>query len=301
MEKCEIISDYAYLCGESPIWDSRNEELWWSDILGGCIYKYNPKVHSVVKVTEGKNVGSFAFNKKGGLVCSTNQGLYLWDEKNDFQLITDTYKGDSPKSSDAIADKEGRFIFGGTFYEPGVSTYPLGKLYKVDRDGSISILEEGIYLTNGLGFSPNNKKLYYTDSALRTIYVYDYNLKAGSISNRHIFARVPDNEGLPDGLTVDAEGFVWSAQWYGSCIVRYDPDGKVERYIKTPSKQTASLIFGGKELTDIYVTTAAKSVRSHLAPVGYDFDAPDIGGPVYRYNFGIKGKPEYFADINFKK
>ena len=301
MDKYEIISDYAYLCGESPIWNSINEELWWTDEEGGCIYKYNPKVNSITKVAEGKNVGSFAFNKKGGLVCSAYDGLYIWDEKNGFQLITDTYKGESPRSSDSIADKSGRFFFGGTFYNPDISKYPLGKLYKVERDSSISILEEGVHITNGLGFSPDNKKLYYTDSALRTIYVYDYNLDTGSISNRHIFVKVPDNEGFPDGLTVDAEGFVWSAQWYGSCIVRYDPEGRVERHIKTPSKQVSSLIFGGKDLTDIYVTTAAKNFISQLAPVGYDFNAPDLGGPVYRYNFGIKGKLDYFADINFKK
>jgi len=270
-------------------------------MLGGFILKYNSEKDRVKKIAEGKNVSGMAPSKTGGLICACHQGIYSWDEENGFQIIADTHNGDFLRSNDAIADKAGRFIFGSTFYGPGLTTYPLGKLYKLERDGSISILEEGVHLSNGLGFSPNNKKLYYTDTVLRTIYVYDYNLKTGSISNRHIFVRVPDNDGIPDGLTVDAEGFVWSAQWYGSCIVRYDPDGKVERYIKTPAKQTSSLIFGGKDFTDIYVTTAAKSVKLHVAPVGYDFNASDIGGPVYRYNLGIKGKPEYFTDINIKK
>ena len=162
-------------------------------------------------------------------------------------------------------------------------------------------MEEGVHLSNGLGFSPDNKILYYTDTVFRTIYAYDYNLKNGSISNRRVFVKVPDDEGIPDGMTVDSEGFVWSAHWYGSCIVRYDPEGKINMRLKTPAKQTSSLIFGGKDLTDIYVTTSEKSVKLHIAPEGYDFDALDIGGPVYRYNLGIKGKPEYLADISINK
>ena len=271
-------------------------------MLAGFIYKYNPKDGFIEKIASGKNVPGFALNKKDGLVYACHGGLYFWDRKNNFRLIANTYKGDFLRSNDAIADAKGRFIFGTTFYGENVDkNYKLGKLYSVDRDGSISILEEGVHLSNGLGFSPDNKimyYMYYTNTVIRTIYAYNYDMDRRTISNRIVFVKVPDNEGIPDGMTVDSEGYVWSAQWYRSCIVRYDPDGKVERYIKTPARQTSSLIFGGKNLTDIYVTTAAKSVRLQVAPSVYDFNASDIGGPVYRYNFGIKGKPEYFADIN---
>lgn len=298
MDKFEVISDYAYLCGESPMWDSVKNEFWWSDMLSGCIYKYNPREGSIRKAAEGKNVSGFTMNRGGGLVCACHQGLYLWDDKNGFRLVADTHKGDFLRSNDAIADAKGRFLFGTTFYGPeNASDYPLGKLYKVEKNGSIHILEEGVHLSNGLGFSPDNRILYYTDTVLRIIYAYDYDLEKGSVSNRRIFVKVPDNEGIPDGMTVDAEGYVWSAQWYGSCIVRYDPEGKVDRYVRTPALQTSSLVFGGEDLTDIYVTSAAKSVRLHVAPAGYNFNASDFGGPVYRYNFGIKGRAEYFADI----
>ena len=301
MEKFDVISDYKYLCGESPMWDSIKNEFWWSDMLAGCIYKFNPKKRTITKANEGKNVSGFTMNEGGGLVCACHQGLYLWDEKNGFTLVADTFESDFLRSNDATADAEGRFLFGSTFYGPDDSgKYPLGKLYKVEKDGSISILEEGVHLSNGLGFSPDNKTLYYTDTVLRVIYAYDYDLKKGLISNRRVFVKIPDNEGIPDGMTVDAEGYVWSAQWYGSCIVRYDPEGKVERYVKTPAKQTSSLVFGGENLTDIYVTSAAKSVTLSVTPKGYDFNAPDIGGPVYRYNFGIKGIAEHKANITIK-
>jgi sugar lactone lactonase YvrE len=299
--KYKIISDTPYLCGEAPMWDGKTNMLFWSDMLSGIIFGYNPKSGIVEKIAEGKNVSGMALRKNGGLVCACHQGAYLWDAKKGFQLIADTHNGDVLRSNDAIADAAGRFLFGTTFYGPELTGYTLGKLFKVERDGSISVLEEGVHLSNGLGFSSDNKIMYYTDTGLRTIYAYDYNLKQGSISNKRVFVKVPDNEGIPDGMTVDAEDFVWSAQWYGSCIVRYDPDGKIDRRLEVPEKQVSSLIFGGEDLTDIYVTTAAKSARLHIAPKGYDFDASGIGGPVYCFNLGIKGKAEYYADIKMKK
>ena len=94
---------------------------------------------------------------------------------------------------------------------------------------------------------------------------------------------------------------MWSAQWYGGCIKRYDPDGHVERHIPVPALQVSSLAFGGEDLTDVYVTTAANSVRLPVAPKGYDFDAPNVGGHIYRYRFGVQGKAEYKAKIEIKE
>ncbi len=107
----------------------------------------------------------------------------------------------------------------------------------------------GFHLSNGLAFSPDNTVLYFTDSAARSIYAYDYNLASGDVKNRRLLIQVPSTEGIPDGLTVDAEGFLWSAQWYGSRIVRYDPDGTVERFIGIPASQVSCMTFGGPVLT----------------------------------------------------
>ncbi|OCT15432.1 hypothetical protein A8709_15240 [Paenibacillus pectinilyticus] len=296
-----IISDFAYLCGETPMWDVAKGQLWWSDMLTAKLYRYDPQVGSVEQVGEGCNVSGFTMNQGGGLVCATHQGLYLWDEEQGFQLIADHFEGHPLRSNDATADGAGRFLFGTTFYGPDSPDYELGKLYIVEKDGSIRILDDEIHLSNGLGFSPDHQTLYYTDTVLRTIYAYDYDLENGVVSNRRVFVKVPDHEGIPDGLTVDAEGYVWSAQWYGRCLVRYNPAGQVDRVVQTPAKQTSSLIFGGKDLMTIYVTTAAKSVTLPVAPEGYDFEAADIGGPVYSYHLGIQGRPEYVADISISK
>jgi D-xylonolactonase len=105
--------------------------------------------------------------------------------------------------------------------------------------------------------------------------------------------QVPTTEGLPDGLTVDAEGFLWSAQWYGSCVVRYDPDGRVERRIATPAKQTSSVAFGGPELMDLYITSAGKSEAMPIMPPGYNPHSGRFGGPLFHFRSEVPGKLEF--------
>jgi sugar lactone lactonase YvrE len=302
MEKCRVVSDHEHLCGECPRWDPAAGHLWWSDMLAGEIYCYTPGDGPAQRVARGRNVSGLAVNEGGGLVCACHEGLFLWDQKSGFRLVADSHEGTRLRSNDAIADARGRFLFGTTYYVPdSMRNYQLGKLYKVERNGTLSILEEGIHLSNGLGFSPDGGTLYYTDTVLRSIYAYSYNQARGEISNRRIFVKLSESGGIPDGLAVDAEGYVWSALWYGACLVRYDPCGEETLRISTPMKQTSSLAFGGQDFTDIYVTTAAKSVRLSVAPDGYDFNGTDIGGPVYCFNVGIKGKPDYVADIHMGK
>lgn len=158
-------------------------------------------------------------------------------------------------------------------------------------------MEEGIGLSNGLGFSPDCGTLYYTDSVARIIYSYDYHRADGSVRNRREFIRLSTTEGIPDGMTVDSEGFVWSAHWFGGCIVRYDPDGKEQRRIHLPATQTSSLTFGGPDLTDIFVTSAHLTDALSLAPALYRPESSNRGGQMYRMNLGIRGKEEYKAKI----
>ena len=162
----------------------------------------------------------------------------------------------------------------------------------IERDGTARVLDTGFGLSNGMGFSADWRTLYFTDSADRVIYAYDYDDAQGTAQRRRIFVRVPNAEGIPDGLTVDAEGFVWSAQWFGGCICRYDPDGKLERRIQIPAEQTSSLAFGGPELTDIFVTTAATPDAHSLAPAGYS-QSGNTGGQLFHLNLGIPGRTEH--------
>ena len=296
-EKYDVISDASYRCGECPMWDHETGLFFFSDMLAGQIFCYDPKTTKLILAAEGKNVSGFSMNRGGKFACACHQGLFLYDDARGWTLIAGEFEGQMLHSNDAVADPRGRFIFGTTFYDQTVGdAYPLGRLYSVATDGGIRIIEEGLHLSNGIGFSPDHSIMYITDTVLRVIYKYDYDVDTGSATNKRIFVRIPDTEGIPDGMTVDAEGYVWSAQWYGYCVVRYDPDGKVERRIRVPSGQTSSVIFGGKDLDELYVTTAAEVVRLSAAPKGYDFDAPHKGA-TYRFYPGVQGLPEFFADI----
>jgi len=219
---------------------------------------------------------------------------------DDLQLIVSQVDGAKCQMNDAIADPEGRFFAGSNFYQPD-QTYEPGKLIRVDQDGTTHIADDGFRLANGLAFSPDERRMYFTDSAARRIYAYDYDRPTGDLRNRKILVQVLDDDGLPDGLTVDAEGFLWSAQWYGSCVVRYDPDGKVERRIAIPAKQVSSLAFGGKDLTDIFITSAGKSWPSPLMPRSYDPLSGNMGGQLFRMNLGFIGKPDHKARITISR
>jgi D-xylonolactonase len=230
-------------------------------------------------------------------VITNSSGFWLWEGEGQPRLIARDADGHACLLNDCIADPAGRVLAGSKFYDPHTE-YPLAALIALDKNRKARVLDEGFHLSNGLGFSPDCKTLYFTDSVARTIYAYDYDAARGAAKHRRVFVKVPVTSGLPDGLTVDAQGFVWSAEWYGSCIVRYDPDGHVERRIETPAKQTSALAFGGPDLADIFVTSAGKSEPMPIMPPGYDPHSGCIGGALYHINLGIPGKNEFLSEIN---
>ncbi len=296
MPQLSVVADYNDQCGEGPIWDVRHQHLHWTDCVGQRFYRYDgpTQKHEIVK--SGIEINSCALNREGGFVICNNSGVWLWDGSGDPRLVAAQANGSKCQTNDCIADSAGRLLAGSCFYDPE-KAYPLGKLVVVDTDGSTRVIDEGFQLANGLGFSPDEKTLYFTDSAARRIFAYDYDAAAGTTANRRVFVKVPSTSGIPDGLTVDAEGFIWSAEWYGSCVVRYDPDGKIERRIETHAKQTSSLTFGGAELTDIFITSAARSEPMSIMPPGYDPYSGYFGGKLFHINLGIPGKAEFLANI----
>ena len=289
------VADYNDLCGECPLWDADSGYLYWTDLLSGRIYRYRPSTGYHEIVSRGMAINGFRFNEAGGFVIGNSNGISLWNEET-LQLIVSEVDGSLCQINDCIADPDGRFFAGSYFYDPACD-YKLGKLIRVENDGRAEIVDEGFHLANGLGFSPDCSTLYFTDTVARIIYAYDYDVTQGSPSNRRIFVKVSSDEGIPDGLTVDSMGFVWSAQWYGGCIVRYDPDGKRERVVKIPAKQTSSLTFGGSDLTDVFITSASKDGPLPVMPPGYDSHTGNLGGQLFHINLGIPGKAEFKANI----
>jgi D-xylonolactonase len=193
--------------------------------------------------------------------------------------------------NDVIADPEGR-VFAGTMGGNG-------RLLRFDRDGRVTEICDGLGIANGMGFTPDLRGMYFTDSVPRQIYYFDYDRATGNLSNRRVFAEIPREVGCPDGMTVDVEGFVWTAIWYGGRVRRYAPDGRLDREIFFPATQTSSVTFGGAGLDEIYVTSAAEVGDDALAPAGYDRSALR-GGALYRTRVsGMRGKLPFRSRIDF--
>ncbi len=286
-----VAADTRDLCGEHPLWDERAAALYWTDITGQRTHRLRSD-GSVDLVQEGTEIAGFTLNDPSGFAVVNSQGAWLWDGADSWRSLT------GGPFNDCIADAEGRLIAGSIYYDPNRPDYPLGSLISVAQDGSASILDEGFRLANGLAFSPDNRTLYFADSASRVIYAYDYDLSKGTVAHRRVLARFDPEDGLPDGLAIDAAGFIWCAVWFGRCILRIDPEGTIERRAELPVTQISSLTFGGRDLTDVYITTAGKPDAIELAPPGYDPNAVDSGGKLYRSNLGIAGLPAHRTRIS---
>jgi len=288
--------DAGDLCGECPVWAADQQHLYWTDCVGLSFHclDWRTRVHRVI--AKSVEVYGFRPNVGGGFVVTNTAGVWLWEPGSKLRPVASEAAGQQLQLNDCCADAQGRLLTTSFFYNPA-DDYKLGRLIRIDNNGAAVVLDEGFHLGNGIGFSPDQSVLYVTDTVARKIYAYDYETASGSASRRRTLVEVPGEEGIPDGLAVDAQGFLWSAQWYGACVVRYDPDGRRERRIAVPAKQTSSVAFGGPDLTDIFITSAAQSEKLPVMPAGYDSDSGVIGGALYHINPGIAGQPQRAASI----
>jgi D-xylonolactonase len=284
----EIVAQDNNLCGEAPIWDATRNRLLWVDLGRNLVYEHASGATRILH--RDLMVSGLALNADGGLVFAGATGVHLRTPDGAVRTIVADF------FNDILPDPRGR-LYAGTLHWGADGLEKPGELYLIEGPGKARVVDEGIEIANGLGFSPDDRTLYFADSARRVIYAYDVDAPTGSLSHRRVFVRIPGDEGLPDGLTVDRDGFVWCAQWYGAQVVRYDPDGRVERRIPMPVRQVSSVTFGGPELTDLYITTAADPWPSSLAPPGYDPKAPNQGGSLYRFRVDVQGRPDFRAAL----
>ncbi len=277
------------IVGEGPVWDGDNQVLYWTDIQGGRFWVYDPATGENKQLHDGDFVAGVSVNEQGGLTVGTWEGVKQWRSDDDWSwLHHGEVDGQPIKLNDVIAAPDGSFI-GGSGHLDSCA------VFRFKPDGSAEVIDDGIGLCNGMGFSPDLKTFYSTDSVAGEIYAWDRDVESGDISNRRVFTTVSSSVGIPDGMTVDAEGFVWSAIWYGGTVVRFDPDGKEERRVEIPAAQTSSAMFGGKDLDELYVTTASfgsDGTLSGMEPEGFELSTYR-GGDLYRVKVGIQGKPEF--------
>ena len=243
--------------GEGPVWNPAEQALYWVDIESNCYHRLDSTTgaHEVFPV--GLPVGVLALRAAGGLIMATKRGFAFWDSQKGLHFIADP-EADKlhTRFNDGAVDCQGRF-WAGTMCDPPESCdEPGGSLYRLDADESMHTMETGLTISNGIGWSPDHKLMYLTDTPRHMIYVYDFDAATGAIANRRPFIHTPEDEGVPDGLAVDSQGFIWSARWGGWKITRYDPTGKAEREIHLPVQYPTSCAFGGEHLDELYITSA---------------------------------------------
>ncbi len=280
------ISDSRSLLGEGPMWSPRDGALYWVDILTPAVHRLDTAKGVDSETKLGSMVSVVIPKATGGLLLATPGGLVTFDAESKRLTPMCHPESDRPgnRYNDGKCDRLGRLWIGTLDMATAANR---GNLFRVDADASWKKMDSGFTVANGLGWSPDNKQMYFTDSVRRTIYAYDFDLPRGEIANRRPLLTLDASDGTPDGMTVDEEGCLWVAIWDAWRISRFSPDGKEMLRIKMPVPRPTSCCFGGENLDTLFVTSA--SVRLNAEALAA---APQSGSLFAIKVPGVRGLPE---------
>lgn len=284
MKSSEVIAVANYQCriAENPLWNERDGKLYWEDIDTGRLFRVDHASLEHECFYEGPVIGGFTFQEDGTLLLFEADRIVRLDpETKKRTVLCEGIDPDMQRFNDVIADPEGR-VFAGSIGQNDES----GGLYRVERDGSIEVMWKGTGCSNGMGFSVDLRRFYWTCSTTNTIFVADYDRKRGSLENRRVFYTAPSSEGTPDGLTIDDRDLMITARWGGSSLLWMTPAAEIVGRIDFPVARVSSVSFGGPELDTLYVTTAGGRP---------DSEGPD--GSLYRVRVEARGRPEFRSKI----
>jgi len=279
--KADLIVNYHCELAEGPLWNPDDRALYWVDIHAGRIYRYDPASGAHGLVFEGDKIGGITLQEDGALLLFMNHGaIRLLRSGKLTTLIDEIPEERETRFNDIISDPAGRVLCG---LMPTKDR--LGNFYSLDTDGSLTLVLTDIGCSNGLAFTNGNRQVYYTDSARKEIYLFDYDVDTGSMTNRRVFWK--SETSTPDGLTIDSEGCIWTAQWGGASVIRLRPDGVEDGRIEIPgANNVTSCIFGGDDLGDLYITTAGEN----------DKNSPNAGA-IFHARPGVAGMAEYRSRV----
>ncbi len=273
------------ILGESPCWDAAQGVLYWVDGKRPAVLRWDPTRGQTGLWPLQNTVGCIATTVAGRLIMADADGIAILDPTSGEHGRIVGLDGAAPRCpfNDGKVDRMGRF-WAGTMDNAGI--HPTGSLYRLDHDLSLHRLATGFICSNGLGWSPDNKTMYFTDSMVRTIWAYEFDVNTGQLGARRTFAQLAEIDGLPDGLTVDSEGFVWSAVWDGWRVIRFAPDGSVDHEVRMPVQRPTSCAFGGPDHKTLYITSACDDL-----PWSAIKDGPLAGG-LFTIQTHVAGLPE---------
>ncbi|WP_169250959.1 SMP-30/gluconolactonase/LRE family protein [Brevibacterium sp. 'Marine'] len=284
----EVLLDIKTTLGEGPLWDADSQRLHWIDSADGRIFRSTVDGRELRCWEVGEPVGSIAAGADNTyFLAALKSGLYRIDMRSGAKELLVNPEPDRPRNrlNDGKVDRQGRFVFGSM---DTLEEEASGKLYSYDVDGQISVLDTGIICSNGPCFSPDGSTLYFSDTWTGEIWAYSYDVQTGKVSERRTFTTVDTSAGgAADGATVDSEGYLWQALVYSGSIVRYAPDGQVDRVLEMPVLKATSLNFGGPDLDTLFVTSMAKP------PLPRFPDDSQMRGSLFAVTgLGVNGIPE---------
>jgi sugar lactone lactonase YvrE len=280
----ELIANYRCVIGENPIWHAVERKLYWTDIVRGRLFRYDPRSGEHETCYEGRPVGGFTIQADGSLLLFMDRGTIAQWRDGALSVIVDEIPEERlSRFNDVIADPRGR-VFCGTMSVGNNN----GRLYRVDLDGSIHLVMEAVGCPNGMGFSSDCQTFYFTDSFARSIYSFKYEENDASVQDRKIFTKFNQTDGMPDGMTVDATGKIWCALWDGACVVQLDNCGRISRRLPVPAHKTSSLTFGGEGYDEMYITTSGGDQSE---------DEGFFPGALFCLKIGFIGRPEFQSRI----
>jgi L-arabinonolactonase len=272
------------IIGEGPVWDVAEQVLYFIDILGKKVLRFDPASGETQEWAVPDVIGSMALRAGGGAVVALATGVHTLDFESGTcaMLATSADLNEMVQLADGKVDRRGRFIVGSN---DRTMEDDRGKLYILDNTAILREIDSGIIISNGPCWSPDDRIFYHSDSIRKTIFAYDYDIENGTASNRRAWASTEELGGIPDGATIDADGCMWMAICEGGKVVQFRPDGALERVIEMPVKCPSSVMFGGAALDQLYVTSLSPAF------LGRD-EAPLDGCTFVIEGLGVTGLPE---------
>jgi sugar lactone lactonase YvrE len=270
--------------GEGPHWDTASQSLWFVDLTGGVVHRFDRASGEVRSFAAGQEVGAVVPRQGGGLVLAARDGIATVTHTGEgFELTVPVeLEKTSNRMNDAKCDPVGRLFAGTTAYDftPGA-----GALYRIDAGWSCQLVIGAVTTSNGTAWSPDGSRMYYIDSATQGVDVLDYDVASGAAANRRRLVDIPVETGIPDGMTVDAEGNLWVACFGGATVRCYSPLGVEVRSIRLPVTQVTSCAFGGPDYADLYITTAAYRLSAE------QLEREPLAGATFVCRPGVSGLP----------